>query len=105
MSENLSAYYGLPNQVKFCKKCVISNQRPNSTIEFKNSNLQKKTIAFDGEGICDACRYAEIKERTNWKEREEQLFQILDLYRSNDGSYDCIVPSSGGRIARLRPTN
>ena len=24
--------YGLPKEVKFCKKCVISNQRPNTTI-------------------------------------------------------------------------
>ena len=32
----LEAYYGLPNEVKFCKKCVISNQRPSSTIEFKS---------------------------------------------------------------------
>ena len=26
--------YGLPIDVLYCKKCVISNQRPNSTIEF-----------------------------------------------------------------------
>ena len=29
--------FGLPKDIKFCKKCVISNQRPNSTIEFKNT--------------------------------------------------------------------
>ena len=28
--------YGLPKKVLFCKSCVISNQRPNSSIEFKN---------------------------------------------------------------------
>ena len=39
---NLEAYYGLPPEVKFCKKCVISNQRPNSTIEFKSDKNQKK---------------------------------------------------------------
>ena len=33
MSKELEAYYGLPSKVKFCKKCVISNQRPSSTIE------------------------------------------------------------------------
>ena len=32
MSDKLEAYYGLPNEVMFCKKCVISNQRPSSTI-------------------------------------------------------------------------
>ena len=38
----LEAYYGLPNEVKFCKKCVISNQRPSSTIEFKNEKMTQK---------------------------------------------------------------
>ena len=97
MTEQYDAYYGLPNKIKFCKKCVISNQRPNSTVEFKNANLKKETITFGEDGICDACRYSEIKKNTNWKEREERLFQVLEEYRSKDGSYDCIVPSSGGK--------
>jgi len=46
MSKNkmskLEAYYGLPEEIKFCKKCVISNQRPSSTIEFKNEKEEKK---------------------------------------------------------------
>ena len=25
--------YGLPHDVKFCKRCVISNQRPSSVVE------------------------------------------------------------------------
>lgn len=93
----LDALYGLPREVKFCKKCVISNQRPSSTVEFKNSNSNKVTIAFDDDGVCDACRYALVKEKNNWKERENQLYKILEKYRRNDGSYDCIVPSSGGK--------
>jgi len=97
MSNLPEAYYGLPRDVKFCKKCVISNQRPNSTVEFKNKNLTKQTISFDEEGICDACRYNEIKEQTDWKIREDMLFQFLEKYRSKDGSYDCVVPSSGGK--------
>ena len=52
------AFFGLPEQVIFCKRCVISNQRPNSTIEFKNNTKQvKKTIGFQSDGICDACHY------------------------------------------------
>ncbi len=97
MSDLRQTYYGLPREVKFCKKCVISNQRPSSTVEFKNTNLKKETIAFDDEGICDACRYNEIKDQTDWKLREEMLFRFLEKYRSKDGSYDCIVPSSGGK--------
>ena len=37
-TDNKKAKYGLPSEVKFCKKCVISNQRPSSSIEFKNKN-------------------------------------------------------------------
>ena len=36
--ENLKARYGLPKEVKYCKSCVISNQRPNSNLlDGKNS--------------------------------------------------------------------
>ena len=34
--------FGLPQNVNFCKKCVMSNQKPNSTIEFKNNIKEKK---------------------------------------------------------------
>ena len=52
--------YGLPRHVHFCKKCVISNQRPNSAVEYEHTKASKKaTIAFDEDGICDACRFAE----------------------------------------------
>ena len=28
--KNQKAYFGLPEKVKFCKRCVISNQRPST---------------------------------------------------------------------------
>lgn len=95
----LETKYGLPEKVVFCKKCVISNQRPISTIEFKNKKGDKKeTIAFGKDGICDACRFAEYKEsKISWEEREKELITLCDKYRSKDGSYDCIVPGSGGK--------
>ena len=37
-----SSFYGLSKNVVFCKKCVISNQKPNSTAEFKNNIKEKK---------------------------------------------------------------
>lgn len=93
------AKYGLPQTVKFCKSCVMSNQRPNSTVEFKHvSTSTKKTINFDNEGICDACLMAKKKENEiNWAAREEALIELCDRHRKNDGSYDCIVPGSGGK--------
>ncbi len=98
MSDNLEAYYGLPQEVKFCKRCVISNQRPASAVELKHKKDSKKTtMNLDEEGVCDACRVAENKDGIDWKDREEKLLQLLDKYRSNDGSYDCLVPGSGGK--------
>jgi N-acetyl sugar amidotransferase len=101
--ETLEAMYGLPSEVKFCKRCVMSNQRPASEIEFKhNINTKKKTLNFDEEGVCDACRNADQKENIDWEEREKQLLQLLDKYRSKDGSYDCMVPGSGGKDSAMQ---
>lgn len=98
MSNDFEIKYGLPPEVKYCKKCVMSNQRPMSEIEFKHTTAtKKKTLVFDEEGVCDACRAGEVKESINWERREEELLKLLDQYRSKDGSYDCIVPGSGGK--------
>jgi N-acetyl sugar amidotransferase len=99
MSEKLEAYYGLPSEVKFCKKCVISNQRPSSTIEFKSEKGEKKkVINFNEDGVCSACVYHEEKETgIDWKERDERLVELLSRFKSKDGSYDVIVPGSGGK--------
>ena len=92
------AYYGLPNEVHFCTKCVISNQRPTSAVEFKHTKDSKKTtMNFDENGVCDACRTAEVKDNINWGMREDELVKLLDKHRKNDGSYDCLVPGSGGK--------
>lgn len=76
--------YNLPEKVKFCKKCTISNQRPR--------------ITFDNNGVCSACNYAEYKrKKIDWNIREQEFLKLLDEYRSNDGSYDVLVPCSGGK--------
>jgi N-acetyl sugar amidotransferase len=76
----------------------MSNQRPVSEVEFKHTiETKKRTMTFDEEGICDACRANEQKERIDWQKREEELLQLLDKYRSKDGSYDCLIPGSGGK--------
>lgn len=93
------SYFGLPSKVLFCKHCVISNQRPSSTVEFKHSKGDtKSTIGFDKDGVCDACRYQEVKAgEIDWERRESALLETLDQYRRNDGGYDVIVPGSGGK--------
>jgi len=92
------ALYGLPQEVRYCKKCVISNQRPSSTVEFLNSRGEtKQTIGFDDEGICAACRYQQVKAaKIDWESREAELVALCDKYRSSSG-YDVVVPGSGGK--------
>jgi N-acetyl sugar amidotransferase len=76
----------------------MTNQRPSSTPEFKhNVNSKKVTLHIDEDGVCDACRFAELKEQIDWKSREKELQILCDKYRKNDGSYDCIIPGSGGK--------
>lgn len=45
MSE-LYGKYGLPLEVKFCKKCTMNNQRPSSTVEFRQKEGEKKRTLF-----------------------------------------------------------
>jgi N-acetyl sugar amidotransferase len=97
-NQSLETYFGLPSEVKFCKKCVMSNQRPASTVEFKHNKESKKvTLNIDEDGVCDACRTAEQKTKIDWDEREKELIKLLNQHRSKDGSYDCLVPGSGGK--------
>lgn len=93
------ALYGLPKRVMFCRRCVISNQRPSSTVEYKKTAQSvQDTISFDSDGICDACRYQDTKAgEIDWEKREGQLVALLDKHRRTDGGYDIIVPGSGGK--------
>ena len=98
MGDTSPALFGLPQEVRFCERCVMSNQRPSSFPEFKHTrNRQTPTLHIDEDGICDACKYADKKEDINWEAREQQLNQLLDRYRRDDGHYDCVVPGSGGK--------
>ncbi len=96
---NPEVKYGLPETVKFCSSCVISNQRPNSAVEYQHTAQSKKTtIQLDDESICDACRFSQRKRSgIDWSDRESQLRELCDRHRKSDGSYDCLVPGSGGK--------
>ena len=91
--------YGLPSEIDFCGSCAISNQRPNSAVEFKHTAETKKaTIHLDEDGVCDACKVsADKKKNIDWTERDRELRDLCDRFRSKDGSYDCLVPGSGGK--------
>lgn len=95
--ENPEVRYGLPASVEYCSQCVISNQRPNSSVEFLHSATDAKATIRFTEGICDACVFAEKKKIIDWDERDKILRDLCDRFRSADGSYDCLVPGSGGK--------
>lgn len=69
--------------MRYCKKCIQPDTRPQ--------------IEFDEEGVCPACRYSESLPRVNWKRRKRELLDFVEPYRSENGSYDCIVGVSGGK--------
>src|SRR3989344_9239083 len=85
MTKKLERQIGqLPKEVIFCKRCVVSNQRPR--------------ITFNADGVCSACEYAYQKHKViDWQKREEELAALCDKYRSKDGSFDVVVPASGGK--------
>lgn len=77
-------YETLPKEVIFCKNCVVSNQRPRTK--------------FNADGICSACLWAMEKNSViDWKKRGKELEVLCDKYRSSNGSFDVIVPGSGGK--------
>lgn len=76
--------YNLPKKIIYCTRCVNSNQRPR--------------ITFDKYGVCSACNFGDFKnQHINWDQRKKELEQLCDKHRKTDGSFDCIVPSSGGK--------
>lgn len=95
----LETFWGLPREVKFCKICNIINQRPNSVNEYEHTrHAHKNTIKFNEEGVCAACINKEKQHiAVDWRKREEELIALCDKHRRKDGSYDCIVPGSGGK--------
>ena len=89
--------HGLPEKVIFCKRCVMSNQRPSSSPELRKNSSDIETVHFNNDGVCHACLYSDLKEEIDWKDREEELLRLLDEHRRNDGRHDVVVPGCGGK--------
>jgi N-acetyl sugar amidotransferase len=67
--------------IEFCRRCVMPSSRPRVTFT---------------DGVCNACHWAEEKQRIDWDGREEEFRHVVREHRGN-GRYDCIVPFSGGK--------
>ncbi|EGR5587390.1 N-acetyl sugar amidotransferase [Vibrio cholerae] len=71
-------------KIFWCKSCLNMSTRPR--------------ITFDVRGHCNACIWKEEKKTLDWGARLTELEQLLDKYRSSNGTgFDCIVPVSGGK--------
>lgn len=58
----------------------------------------KPDLHIDESGTCNACQNFRERENINWNARKVELMEVLNRYRSKDGSnYDCIIPVSGGK--------
>ena len=67
----------------YCSKCIMPTTRPEQVFE---------------DGVCDACRSADVKHaEIDWDAREKEFREILDRYRGDGTNYDCIIPVSGGK--------
>ena len=83
MTNESKPLWGLPAHVQYCRRCVISNQRPNSVVEFKSTVADRKpTIQFDDQGVCSACHQTRELARSlgftrpHW---QELIANMIDL--------------------------
>ena len=75
--------------IKYCCNCVYPETKPDLT--------------FDEDGVCDACRFANVKDATDWDSRRKELVEIFNKFKNKDGSnYDCIIPVSGGKDSHFQ---
>lgn len=72
-------------KMNYCKTCVY----PASSAV---------PLAFDEKGECSGCRVSKQKAEIDWEARKEMFKDLVEEYRSKDGSkYDCLIPVSGGK--------
>jgi len=69
--------------MKYCKNCFMPTTKPG--------------LALDEQGICPACRHAEMRKDIDYDKRFEELKQLCKKYKRDDGYYDCIIAVSGGK--------
>ncbi len=69
--------------IKWCSRCLVMSTRPR--------------VSFNNQGLCNACVWNEEKKTLNWQLREKELVTLLDNHRKSDGTFDCLVPLSGGK--------
>lgn len=67
----------------YCKSCFMPTTKPG--------------LKLDDEGICPACRHAEMRKDIDYDKRFDELKGLCEKYRRDDGYYDSIIAVSGGK--------
>lgn len=71
-------------KILYCAHCLTPSSRPR--------------ITFNTDGVCNACSHAGSKRLAiDWDERANEFAELLARHRSRNGSWDCVVPWSGGK--------
>ena len=95
---NKKAFFGLPSEVLYCKKCVISNQRPSSTVEFSHKkNEMQSVVSFskvkDHPFWCFELENGIMKKYINKQEKHLQSQELPPMYVTN-GAFYLITPDN-----------
>lgn len=69
--------------ISYCTLCLLPSSKPD--------------LYFNAEGVCSACSAFLNRPNIDWFKREIEFRELLEQFRSVDGSWDCIIPVSGGK--------
>lgn len=72
--------------LRYCRKCILPNTRPNLTIDQDGiCNCKAQNFSVDNLKVVD------------WGDREKQFKKIVDEIKLLNRQYDCLIPVSGGK--------
>ena len=70
--------------MKRCVKCIMPETKPG--------------IAFDENGVCNACTHAQLSQSVDWDARHEELVGLAEQTKKDKPhGYNCLVAVSGGK--------
>lgn len=69
--------------MKYCRKCVLPETRPN--------------LVIGEDGVCNACRNHGQKRDIDWPSREQAFHKVVENAKARSQGYDCLIPVSGGK--------
>ena len=69
--------------MKYCRKCIIPDTRPN--------------VFILSDGVCTACNSFDLKKKFNWKKKKYLFEKIVRNIKNKKRLYDCLIPVSGGK--------